>query len=157
MMTSYYRIYLWVNRSIAVTFGVWLFKYHTVRCSCSYVHTVIGMRLMYHTTSFLAGCLCHQLSVCGTIVSLAVFVPSFVTCCPILSQHHFGNFGPLSPFDAWYFCPFLSHAHSKELFPCHTFLFLQPHSIDCCCCYSLYLHPLPDLAGNVGVVWRLMR
>jgi hypothetical protein len=32
-------------------------------------------------------------------------------------------FGPLSPFDAWYFRPFLSHAHSKQLFPCHTFLF----------------------------------
>ena len=123
--------------------GAWLSKYHTVmsqssciscdnaavglphllRFSCLYVHTVIGIRLTYHTTLFLVGRLCHQLLVCGYIVSLAVFVSSFVTLCSILSQHHFGNFGPLSSFDAWYFHPFLSLTHSKELFPCHTFLF----------------------------------
>ena len=111
---------------------------HLLHFSCLYVHTVIGIRLTYHTTLFLVGCLCHQLLVCRYIVSLAVFVPSFVTLCPILSQHHFG---PLSPFDAWYFHPFLSHAHSKNSFLVTLFI-LQPYSIDCFCRYSLYLHPL---------------
>jgi len=53
------------------------------------------------------------LFVCGYIVSLAVFVPSFVTLCPILSQPDFSDFGHFSAFAASFFCPFLSHAHVK--------------------------------------------
>ena len=51
---------------------------HPLFFSCSFVHTFTSIRLMYHTFIILDGRLCHQLLVCGYIVSLAVFVLSFV-------------------------------------------------------------------------------
>ena len=129
------------NRSNTVASEVWLSKYLTVvgqsSCisfvfsivglshplffSCSFVHTFTSIRLMYHTFIILDGRLCHQLLVCGYIVSLAVFVLSFVTLFFILSPGHFGENDPFCPSSARCLHPFLSQATCERALPLSHF------------------------------------
>ncbi len=111
--------------------------------SCSFVHTFTSIRLMYHTFIILDGRLCHQLLVCGYIVSLAVFVLSFVTLFFILSPGHFGENDPFCPSSARCLHPFLSQATCERTLPLSHFFCLRPYSIDSSYHhYWLYLHPL---------------
>ncbi len=98
---------------------------------------------MYHTCIILDGRLCHQLLVCGYIVSLAVFVLSFVKLFLILSQGHFGENDLFRPSSARCLHPFLSQATCERTLPLSHFFCLRPYSIDSSYHrYWLYLHPL---------------